>query len=152
MPTDVAAPDVRAHHCDSSRCAQPGDNLVDRRGVSVRWAYLSWDGVWGAAATQRIVPRQFTDEGGLCTTERALDIRADLRKRQFSTVSTPPMTTSLRQGLRMTQAVRAAGRDPGSPAGPGKDRAGTGSTGRTGSTGSTGRTSGAGTAGRVGLV
>src|SRR5450432_1587903 len=140
MPTDPAVTGARAHHCDSSRCAQPGDNLVDWRGVSVHWASLSWDGVWGAAETRRIVPRQFTDEGPSSTIERSLDRPTDLRKEQFSTVSTPPMTTSLRQGLRMTQAVRVVGGDPGS--------SGMGPAG----TGGTGRTSRAGTAGRVGLV
>jgi hypothetical protein len=141
MPADVAARGTRAYQCDSSRCAQPGDNLVDQRGVSVRWAYLSWDGVWGAAEPRRIIPRQSTDEGRPSTTEPMLDIPTDLRKEQFSTVSTPPMTTSLRQGLRMTQAVRAADPNPGSPAGPGQGPG----------TGSTGRTRRAGTAGRVGL-
>jgi len=124
----------------SERCAQPGDNLVDRRWVSVGGATLPWDGLWGAAEIPALVPSKLTDQAPSSTISRARSVPTDLRKERFSTVSTPPMTTSLRQGLRMTQAVRAAGGDPWTPR---RGLAGTGSKGRT---------SRPGTAGRVGLV
>ena len=70
---------------------------------------VAWDEVWAGRATIAPVPRPSTD-GALSSTGLPLRNSApDLRGRRFSTVSTAPMTTSLRQGLRMTQAVRAAG-------------------------------------------
>jgi hypothetical protein len=110
------APDMRATpltagvNCGgSSHCAQPGDNLVDQPLVSVGAVTLPWDGLWGAAKIPALIPSELTDQAWSSTIGRACFMSPDLRKGQFSTVSTPPMTTSLRQGLRMTQAVRAAG-------------------------------------------
>jgi hypothetical protein len=130
----------------SERCAQPGDNLVDRRWVSVGGATLPWDGLWGAAEIPALVPSKLTDQAPSSTISRARSVPTDLRKERFSTVSTPPMTTSLRQGLRMTQAVRAAGDSGMSTA----SRARSGRTTNTGRTARTGRT--VGTAGRVGIA
>jgi hypothetical protein len=93
----------------SSRCAQPGDNLVDQPSVSVGAVTLPWDDLCGAAKIPALIPSELTDQASSSTIGRARFMSPDLRKRQFSTVSTPPMTTSLRQGLRMTQAVRATG-------------------------------------------
>ena len=90
-------------------CAQPGDNLVDQRWVSVGGAALAGDGLWGAAQILPLVPSEPTDRRPSSTVGQAQHVPTDLRKEQFSTVSTTPMTTSLRQGLRMTQALRAAG-------------------------------------------
>jgi hypothetical protein len=89
------------------RCAQPGDNLVDQWCVAVGSATSPWDDVWEAGAASQVIPRSCTGQAPSSTIGSLLEVAPDLRKGRFSTLSTPPMTTSLRQGLRMTQALRA---------------------------------------------
>src|ERR1022692_2264532 len=87
-------------------CAQPGDKLVDRRVIPVGEPPVAWDEVWAGRATIAPVPRLSTYRALSSTGLPPRNSGPDLRERRFSTVSTAPMTTSLRQGLVMTQAVR----------------------------------------------
>jgi hypothetical protein len=75
-----ALPGTGVNHCGSSRCAQPGDNLVDQWSVSVGRATLPWDGVWGQVETAAIVPSQFTDQASPSTIVPRYYLLADLRK------------------------------------------------------------------------
>ena len=68
--------------------------------------FIAWDEVWAARATIAPVPRLSTYRALSSTGLPPRNSGPDLRERRFSTVSTAPMTTSLRQGLVMTQAVR----------------------------------------------
>lgn len=89
-----------------NHCAQPGDNAVDHTPIAVGSAALSWDGVWAPGATISPIPRQRTGQAPSSTSSLTLDLPSDLRGREFSTLSTAPKTTSLRQGLEMTKDVR----------------------------------------------
>jgi hypothetical protein len=80
-------------------CAQPGDNLVDQWVVSVGKAVKPWDGVWVPRVTITPIPTPRTAKPQLSTPNDAYQTAPDLRQRSFSTLSTAPMTTSLRQGL-----------------------------------------------------
>jgi hypothetical protein len=89
-----------------NHCAQPGDNAVDHTPIAVGSAALSWDAVWAPGATISPIPRLRTGQALSSTSLLTLDLPSDLRGREFSTLSTAPKTTSLRQGLRMTKDVR----------------------------------------------
>jgi hypothetical protein len=89
-----------------NHCAQPGDNAVDHTPIAVGSAALSWDAVWAPGATISPIPRLRTGQALSSTSLLTLDLPSDLRGREFSTLSTAPTTTSLRQGLRMTKDVR----------------------------------------------
>jgi len=79
---------------------------VDRWLIPVGEPPAAWDEVWAARATIAPVPRLSTDGALSSTRLPPRNSAPDLRGRRFSTVSTAPKTTSLRQGLVMTQAVR----------------------------------------------
>src|SRR5450631_1208748 len=90
----------------SDHCAQPGDNLVGKPLLSVGKPVLPWDRVWVVQVTIAAIPNLRTVKPGLSTTLCGHRTPSDLRQRCLSTLSTAPMTTSLRQGLRMLKAVR----------------------------------------------
>jgi hypothetical protein len=102
-----------AHLCPrrtfSDLCAQPGDNLVDQCVISVGKLVPPWDVMWVARVTITAIPSFRTAKTGLSTTWCATRTPSDLRQRCLSTLSTAPMTTSLRQGLPMLKAVRTVG-------------------------------------------
>jgi hypothetical protein len=89
-----------------NHCAQPGDNAVDHTPIAVGSAARPWDAVWAPGATISPIPRLRTDQAPSSTSLFSLNLPSDLRGREFSTLSTAPKTTSLRQGLRMTKDVR----------------------------------------------
>jgi len=79
---------------------------VDRWLIPVGEPFIAWDEVWAARATIAPVPRLSTERALSSTRLPSRNSAPDLRGRRFSTVSTAPKTTSLRQGSVMTQAVR----------------------------------------------
>src|SRR5665213_4459587 len=89
-------------------CAHTGDNLVDQSSISVRMSTRAWYAVWAPSATIAPIPRQSTDSAPPSTATPVRLTASDLHRWRFSTTSTAPKTTSLRQGLVMTQDVRAA--------------------------------------------
>jgi hypothetical protein len=86
---------------------------VDHKSISVGNSAGQWDAVCAAELATLSIPRRCTAGARLSTDEQQAHTAADLHAWRFSTLSTAPMTTSLRYRSDMTQDVCGwAGRTP----------------------------------------